>query len=84
MPEITFSYKHVIYKVYVRNNGDKTSAFDSQYRINIYIFYRIGKLLVGLKPLTVGLRLLSIDGRGTLGVIAIKFIDILQSILKKN
>ena len=41
----------------------------------------MGKLLVGLRPLTVGLRLLSIDGGGTLGVIAIGFMDVLQSIL---
>ena len=48
------------------------------------MLYRIGKLLVGLRPLTVRLRLLSIDGRGTLGVIAIGFIDVLQSILGEN
>lgn len=39
---------------------------------------------MGLRPLTIGLRLLSIDGRGTLRVIAIGFIDVLQSILGNN
>jgi len=39
---------------------------------------------VGLRPLTIGLRLLSIDGRGTLRVIAIGFMDVLQSILGNN
>ena len=81
MPEIILSYKYAIYEVCVRNIGDKTSAFNSQYRINAYMLYRIGKLLIGLRPLTIGVRLLSIDGKGTLGVIAIEFIDILQSIL---
>ena len=41
------------------------------------MFYRKGKLLVGLRPLTVGLRLLNINNKGTLGIIAIAFIDIL-------
>ena len=54
---------------------------DSQYRINACMLCRMGKLLVGLRPLTVGLRLLSIDGGGTLGVVAIGFMDVLQSIL---
>lgn len=36
---------------------------------------------MGLRPLIVGLRLLSIDGGGNLGVIAIEFMDVLQSIL---
>ena len=77
MPKITLSYRYAICEVYVRNLGDKTSAFNSQYRIDAYMLCRIGKLLVGLKPLTIGLRLLNINGRGTLGVIAIRFINIL-------
>ena len=37
--------------------------------------------MVGLRPLTAGLRILSIDGGGTRGVIAIGIMDLLQSIL---
>ena len=68
-------------EICVRNIGDETSAFDSQYRIDACMLCRTGKLLVGLRPLTVGLRLLSMDGGGTRGVIAIGIMDVLQSIL---
>jgi hypothetical protein len=81
MPEITLSCGHAICEVCVRNIGDETSTFDSQYRIDACTLCRTGKLLLGLKPLTAGLRLLSMDGGGTLGVIAIGFMDVLQSIL---
>lgn len=43
---------------------------------------RTGKLLVGLRPFTVGLRLLSMNGGGTLGVIAIEFMDVLHGVLE--
>ena len=82
MPEITLSCGHAICEVCVRNIGDETSAFDSQYRIDACMICRMGKLLVGLMPLTVGLRLLSMDGGGTLRVIAIGFMDVLQSVLR--
>lgn len=81
MPKITLSCGHAICEVCVRNIGDETSTFDSQYRINACILCRMGKLLVELRSLTVELRLLSIDDGGTLGVIAIEFMDVLQSIL---
>ncbi len=81
MPENTLSCRLSICEVCVRNLGNETSAFDSQYRIDACMLCHTGKLLVGLRPLTVGLRLLSIDGGGTLGVIAIGFMDVLQSVL---
>ena len=81
MPEITLSCGHAICEVCVRNIGDETSAFDSQYRVDACMLCGTGKLLVGLRPLTAGLRLLSIDGGGTLGVIAIGFMDVMQSML---
>ncbi len=84
MAENTLSCGHAICEVCVRNIGDETSTFDSQYRIEACMLCGTGKLLVGLRPLTVGLRLLSIDGGGTLGVIAIGFMDVLQSILGKT
>ena len=84
MPEITLSCGHAICDVCVQNIGDETSAFDSQYRIDACMLCQTGKLLIGLRSLTVGLRLLSIDGGGTLGVIAIGFMDVLQSILGEN
>ncbi len=81
MPENTLSCGHAMCEICVRNIGDETSAFDSQYRIDACMLCRTGKLLVGLRPLTVGLRLLSMDGGGTRGVIAIGIMDVLQSIL---
>ena len=81
MPEITLSCGHALCEVCVRNVGEETSTFDSQYRIHACPLCRRGKLLLGLKPLTAGSRLLTVDGGGTLGVIAIAFIDVLQSIL---
>ena len=80
-PEETVSCGHAICEVCVRNLGDETSAFESQYRIDACMLCHTGKLLVGLRPLTVGLRLLSIDGGGTLGVIVVGFMDVLQNIL---
>ena len=81
MPEITLSCGYAVCEVYVRNVGEETFTFDSQYRIDACLLCRTGKLLSGLKPLTAGSRLLTVDGKGTLGVIAIAFIDVLQSIL---
>ena len=37
--------------------------------------------MIGLRPFTAGSRILSIDGGGTRGVIAIGIMDLLQSIL---
>lgn len=45
---------------------------------------RTRKLLIGLRSLIVELRLLSIDDEGTLEVIAIEFMNVLQSILENN
>ena len=76
MPEITLSCGHAMCKICVRNIGDETPAFDSQYWIDACMLCRMGKLLMGLRPLTFGLPLLSIDGEGTLGVIAVEFMDV--------
>ena len=81
MPEITLSCGHAICEVCVRNIGHEMSAFDSQYRIDACMLCRTGKLLVGLRPLTAGLRLLSMDGGGTLGVIAMGFMNVMQGTL---
>ena len=81
MPENTLSCGHAICEVCVRNIGHETSAFDCQYRIDACKLCHAGKLLVGLRPFTAGLRLLSVDGGGTLGVIAIGFMDVLQGVL---
>jgi len=79
--EHPLSCEHVICDVCVRNVGYETSTFDSQYRIDACLFCRTGKLIVGLRPSTAGLRILSIDGGGTRGVIAVGIMDLLQSIL---
>jgi hypothetical protein len=65
----------------VRNVGEETLTLDSQYQINACLLCREGRLVVGLKPLTAGLRVLSVDGGGTRGVIAIGILNLLQGIL---
>ena len=80
-PENTLSCEHVICDVCVRNVGRETLTFDGQYRIDACLLCRTGKLAVGLRPLTAGLRILSIDGGGTRGVIAIGIMDLLQNML---
>ena len=80
-PENTLSCGHAICDVCVRNMGDETSSFDGQYRIDACLLCRAGKLMIGLRPLTAGLRVLSIDGGGTRGIIAIAIMDLLQGIL---
>ena len=80
-PENHLSCEHAICNVCVRRMGDETSLFDCQYQIETCLLCHKGNLLVGLRPLTAGLRILSVDGGGTRGVIAIEIINMLQSIL---
>ena len=81
MPEHTISCGHAICDVCIRNIGDQTLTFDCQYRIDSCMLCRTGKLIVGLRPFTAGLRILSMDGGGTRGVIIMGFMDTLQTIL---
>ena len=55
--------------------------FDYQYQIHTCPLCWKGKLIIGLRPLTAGLRVLNIDGGGTGGVIVIGIMNLLQSIL---
>ena len=80
-PENHLSCEHAICDICVRRVGEETSLFDCQYQINACLLCHTGQLLVGLKPLTAGLRILSVDGGGTRGVIAIEILNILQYIL---
>jgi hypothetical protein len=79
--EHPLSCEHAICDVCVRNIGYETSTFDCQYRIDACLLCSTGKLLVGLRPFTAGLRILSIDGGGTRGVIAVGIMDLLQTLL---
>ncbi len=80
-PENMLSCGHAMCDVCVRNIGDETMNFDHQYQVDNCILCHSGKLLVGLKPFTAGLRILSVDGGGTRGVIIVGFMNILESIL---
>ncbi len=82
MPENTLSCEHVMCEICVWNIDDETSIFDSQYRIDACMLCRTGKLLMRLRPLTVGLRLLSMNGERTREMIAIEIMNVLQSILR--
>ncbi len=65
----------------VRNVGEETLTLDDQYHIDACLLCRKGRMVAGLKPLTAGLRVLSVDGGGTRGVIAIGILNLLQGIL---
>lgn len=80
-PENVLSCEHALCDVCVRNIGEETLMLDEQYEIGACPFCREGRLLTGLKPLTAGLRVLSIDGGGRRGVIAIGILNMLQGIL---
>lgn len=80
-PENILSCGHAMCDVCVRNVGEETLTIDDQYHIDVCLLCRKGRLVAGLKPLTAGLRVLSVDGGGTRGVIAIGILNLLQSIL---
>ena len=80
--EHSLSYEHVICDVCVRNVGYETLTFDSQYWIDVCLFCCTEKLIVGLRPFTAELQILSINNRETHEVIAVGIMNLLQSILR--
>lgn len=83
-PENTLSCGHAVCDSCVRNLGHETSNFDCQYQIDACMLCQSGELLIGLRPLTTGLRILSVDGGGTRGVIIVGFMEIFQKLLGKT
>lgn len=84
VPENTLSCGHAICDNCVRNIGHKTSNFDCQYQIDACMLCHLGQLSIGLRPLTAGLRILSVDGGGTRGVIIVGFMEIFQNLLEET
>ena len=80
-PENPLSCGHSMCDVCVRRFGKETWSFDCQYQIDACNLCRNGKLIVGLKPPTAGMRILSIDGGGIRGVIAVSILRLLQDIV---
>ena len=77
-PENVLTCGHALCDVCVRNFGTENTTFDSQYIIETCILCRRGKLMIGLKPLTAGTRVLSLDGGGVRGKISIMILSMLQ------
>ena len=82
MFEITLFYEHVICEICVRNLNDEISIFNFQYRIDVCMLCHTKKFLIKLKSFIVELRLLNINDERIFEVITIKFMNVLQNILK--
>lgn len=80
-PENALTCSHALCDTCVRNFGAEHKTFDGQYCIPACVFCRQGKLMVGLKPFTAGMRLLSLDGGGVRGKITVLILKMLQDIL---
>ena len=80
--EIILFCEHVICEICVRNIDDEISTFDFQYRIDACMLCRMKKFLMRLRSFTVELRFLNINDEEILKMIAIEFLNVLQSILE--
>lgn len=81
MPENPLTCGHAMCDTCVRSVGVENLTFDCQYQIESCPLCSQGRLMVGLKPPTAGLRILSLDGGGVKGKITIAIISQLQDIL---
>jgi len=75
------SYSHLVCNTYVKIF--KKGVLGAEYKFTIleYILYRAGSLTALIKPLTYRVRILSINGGGTKGVVSLKFLNLLQKTL---
>ena len=76
-PENVASYGHAFCDTCVRIYGTQSTSIEHQYMLTC-IICNGGTLTVGLQPPTHGIRILSIDGGGTRGVIPLKYLAMLQ------
>lgn len=80
-PENIFTCDHAICDTCVRIFGERLPNMEYHYQLEKCLLCLSGTLKIMLKPPTAGIRILSIDGGGSRGVVPLEFLRILQNMI---
>ena len=79
--ENIFTCGHAVCDTCVRVFGERSAYVEYQYKLGKCLLCVSGTLEITLKPPTAGVRILSIDGGGSRGVVPLEFLRILQNMI---
>lgn len=83
-PENVFTCGHAVCDICVRIFGKRLPNKKFHYKLEHCLLCFSGSLEITLKPPTAGVRILSIDGGGSRGVVPLEFLKILQNMIGQN